>query len=119
LGVSFALEQVPTSTAGDDSSRAILCVAGDRFIYTRNRPMWAAPAVRARSQIALGKAPRAELEAFLDFEGSFGSITDGVGRITMSTLPWREGEAVFSMAEIDAALRSSAVADSSEWRLVD
>jgi hypothetical protein len=116
LGESYALERVPTLTAGDDSARAVLCVAGDRFIYTRNRPMWAASAVRARSQIALGKAPRAELEAFLDFEGSFGTIVDGVGRITMSTLPWRQGEVAFSMDEIDAARHGTYGTDAFGWR---
>jgi hypothetical protein len=119
LGVSFAMERVSTSAAEDDSARAVLCVAGDRFIYTRNRAMWAAPAVRARSQIALGKAPRAELEAFLDFEGSFGTIADGVGLITMSTLPWREGEVAFSMDEIDAVRQDTDGAVSSGWRYID
>jgi hypothetical protein len=114
--VSFALERASIPPAADDASRAILCVAGDRFIYTRNRPMWAAPAVRARHQIALRTVPRVDLEAFLDFEGSFGSIVDGVGRISMSTLPWREGEVLFSMTEIDAARRGDTGAHAAGWR---
>jgi hypothetical protein len=95
---SFVLQQV-RDDGGEDANKAFLCVAGDYFIYSRNRPMWTSPAVRARKQIELGKASRRDIEAFVDFESSFGKIEDGVGRIVMSTLPWREGQVAFDVQE--------------------
>lgn len=119
-GISHVFEQV---TGDGDAGKAFLCIAGDYFIYTRNRHMWTSPAVRARKQIEMGNASRGEIEAFLDFESSFGKIEGGVGRVTMSTLPWREGQVAFELREFlperlaGPDLRSSAW--QREWKAID
>ncbi|NLP63605.1 hypothetical protein [Paraburkholderia sacchari] len=108
LGRAFALQRNdPQCKHG----RSVLCVAGDYFIYSRDRPMWTSPAVRTRRKIQNRCVGRRELEAFLDFESSFGTVKDGVGMIEMSTLPWREGQVAFDLnliaQEIEAARTSN------------
>ena len=123
-GLSYVLEQVVgNGNNNGDGGKAFLCVAGDYFIYTRNRQMWTSPAVRTRKQIELGHASRSEIEAFLDFESSFGKIEDGVGRITMSTLPWREGQVVFELQEFLAERVEEGPGNSDakqrKWKAID
>ncbi|MDB5956097.1 hypothetical protein [Ramlibacter sp.] len=78
--------------------RRIACVAGDRFLFVRERPVWDAEAVRIQARIELGEASRVELEAFVDFEASFGRIEGDAARIELSTLPWREGAIAFTLS---------------------
>jgi hypothetical protein len=98
---SFALERI--DVVDGIFRRAFLCVAGDCFIYARDRALATAPAMRTRHNIALGTATRAEIEAFVDFESSFGKVENGVGMIALSTLPWREGAIAFDFASLVAA----------------
>lgn len=118
VGRSFALECVGDSES--EEGTAYLCVAGDYFIYARNRAMWTSPAVRARRKIEQGTASRSEIEAFLDFEASFGKIVAGVGTITMSTLPWREGETAFDINQLAIEIYDAAHVGGSRkrWRLI-
>ncbi|WP_133667088.1 hypothetical protein [Paraburkholderia sp. BL10I2N1] len=118
VGQSFALERV--DNADGEHQKAYLCVAGDYFIYTRNRSMWTSPAVRARRKIEQGIASRFEMESFLDFESSFGKIAAGVGTITMSNLPWREGSTAFDINQLGAEIYDAARVDDSRerWSLI-
>ncbi|NPT45790.1 hypothetical protein GNZ12_31620 [Paraburkholderia sp. 1N] len=117
VGQSFALERIQNS--GDEHQQAYLCVAGGYFIYSRNRGMWTSPAVRARRKIEGGTASRAEIEAFVDFESSFGTIEEGIGRIEMSTLPWREGEIAFDLNDLAMEIASVPSATVRKgWRLI-
>jgi hypothetical protein len=81
--------------------RRIACVAGNRFVYVRERPVWDAVAVRIQGRSERGEASRGELEAFIDFEASFGRLEGDAARIELSTLPWREGELAFTVSELD------------------
>jgi hypothetical protein len=81
--------------------RRIACIAGDRFMYLRERRVWDAVAVRIQARIERGEASRGELEAFVDFELSFGRIEGDAARIALSTLPWREGDIAFTVSELE------------------
>jgi hypothetical protein len=81
--------------------RRIACIAGDRFVYLRERRVWDAVAVRIQGRIERGEASRGELEAFVDFEASFGRIEGDAARIELSTLPWREGEVAFTVSGLE------------------
>jgi hypothetical protein len=77
----------------------VLLIAGSHFILIRSRPIWAANIIRIQERIKDNRATRAEMEAFLDFEASYGAIIGGEGVISLSTLPWREGQIAFSTAD--------------------
>jgi hypothetical protein len=68
-----------------------LLVAGDRFLFVRNRARDLQPADSFGALIA-SAASRAEIEQFLDCEFSFGVVRGGTvtWEIQHSTLPWRE-----------------------------
>jgi hypothetical protein len=68
----------------------VLLACGGYFMYLRDRFLGAAPACRTRRQIAAGTASRSEMEAFADFDMSFGHYDDTCWTIDASTLPWRE-----------------------------
>lgn len=69
----------------------MLVVAGDHFLYARNRAS-DLPAARSLTELAAG-ASREQLLAYLDCELSHGSVRGGGApwQIERSTLPWREG----------------------------
>jgi hypothetical protein len=83
--------------------RRLACIAGDRFLFVRERAVWDAVAVRILGRIERGQASRGELEAFVDFEASFGRLEGGAARIELSTLPWREGAIAFTVSELQRA----------------
>ena len=70
-----------------------LLVAGDDFIYVRNRAADLAASESIESLIAATHADRAMIVAWLDCEFSSGRVTGGAvpWEIVKSTLPWREG----------------------------
>jgi hypothetical protein len=70
--------------------KMLLLIAGQFFIFMRDREMAAAPACRAKRNCAAGVASRREREAFADFEISFGRRDEDVLIIEASNLPWRE-----------------------------
>ncbi|MGU7782160.1 hypothetical protein [Burkholderia sp. PU8-34] len=115
-GPSIALERI--DFADGAFRRAFLCIAGDYFIYARDRALGTSPAVRTRSKIALGTATRAEIEAFVDFESSFGKIVSGAGTITLSTLPWREGAIAFEIESLAVAVGGTHARESG-WRPIE
>lgn len=73
-----------------------LLVSGNHFIYARNR-MARLTLQTFKSSDRLQHYPQHVLVELLDFEISFGLIR-GAGepwQITLSTLPWREGQSLF------------------------
>jgi hypothetical protein len=71
----------------------VLLVAGDEFIYVRNRVRDLPASESIESLIAATHADRAQIVAWLDCEFSTGHVTGGAvpWEIAKSTLPWREG----------------------------
>ena len=71
----------------------ILLVAGDHFVYARNRARDLPAAASLDSLIATTRATRAQIVEYLDCELSVGRIRGGTvpWEIQYSTLPWREG----------------------------
>ncbi|HWO23876.1 MAG TPA: hypothetical protein VNO30_34275 [Kofleriaceae bacterium] len=69
----------------------MLVVAGDHFLYARNRAR-DLPAAGSLTELA-AQASREQLLAYLDCELSYGSVRGGSvpWQIERSTLPWREG----------------------------
>jgi hypothetical protein len=82
-----------------------LVVAGDRFIYVRNRATDLPPAASFDALIDSTKPDRKVIEAYLDCEFSVGRVT--VGSLSWvvehSTLPWREGKHLGFIDEIAPA----------------
>jgi hypothetical protein len=80
--------------SGDESGASFevpaLLVAGKYFMHVRPRAM---DLPKAASLTALAeKKSNAELHELLDFEIAFGVREgEGIGRVELSTLPWREG----------------------------
>jgi hypothetical protein len=104
-------------TESDARTRRSLLVAGNYFLYVRNR---AKDLPRATSLAALIRAPgttRAQVIEYLDCEFSFGRIhSERVAwQIERSTLPWREGRRLdfvdqleLEVGELRLRLRSTA-----------
>lgn len=72
----------------------LLLVAGDHFLYVRNRTRDLPPAESIDSLITATHATRAQLIEYLDCEFSTGRVRGGAApwRIEQSTLPWRENK---------------------------
>jgi hypothetical protein len=89
----IALQQLVRSGVAEPGS--YLLVSGNHFIHARNRPAALAQLCKGPGQLPC--YPQYLLVQLLDFEISFGLIR-GSGdpwQITLSTLPWREGHALF------------------------
>jgi hypothetical protein len=71
----------------------VLLVAGDHFVYVRNRGKDLPIAASLDSLIAATRATRAQIVVYLDCEFSVGRVRGGARpwEIQQSTLPWREG----------------------------
>ncbi len=71
-----------------------LLVAGDHFLYVRNRPTDLPVAESLDSLIASAHGKRATIIEYLDCELSSGRVRSGAvpWEIERSTLPWREGK---------------------------
>jgi len=74
----------------------ILSVAGDHFVYARNRARDLAPADSLPELIAKTGADRAAIVGYLDCELSYGRVRGGriPWEIVHSTLPWRERQSL-------------------------
>lgn len=72
----------------------MLVVAGDHFLFVRNREHDLPMAESLDSLIAATRASRAQIIEYLDCEFSAGRVHDGsvAWEIQRSTLPWREGK---------------------------
>jgi len=72
----------------------LLLIAGDHFLYARNRSVDLQQAESLDSLIAVTHATRAQVISYLDCEFSTGLVRGGAvpWTIQQSTLPWREGK---------------------------
>ncbi|MDN0076330.1 hypothetical protein QU481_21155 [Crenobacter sp. SG2303] len=122
LGATFALEQLTHACEGPTYPRRYLLVAGEYFILLRDRTLLPAPACRIRRKIESGTASREEYEAWVDLEVSFGCRENDTWRITLSTLPWREGEAIWCQGDLSEPcldIVTQAGPMSNSWRVLD
>jgi hypothetical protein len=80
----------------------ILLVAGDHFLFVRNRPNDLPQADSLDALIAANRASRAQIIGYLDCEFSEGRVRNGSisWEIQHSTLPWREGHRLEFVDEI-------------------
>jgi hypothetical protein len=83
----------------------LLIVAGDRFMYVRNRHRDLPTADSFEALIAATHAQRAQIIEFLDCEFSTGTVPVGHAAwvIQRSTLPWRESRPLEFVDELRAA----------------
>ena len=74
--------------------RRVLLVAGDRFLYVRNREHDLPAAESIDALVSATGAPRAKIIEYLDCEFSYGRVRGGAAPWTIerSTIPWREGK---------------------------
>ena len=82
-----------------------LLIAGDYFLFVRNRVRDLPSAPSLDSLIATTHATRAEIIAFLDCEFSAGRVRGGrvPWEIEKSTLPWMEGKGLAFIGDIEVA----------------
>lgn len=82
----------------------MLLVAGDHFLFVRNREQDLPAAESLDSLIVQSRATRAEIVEYLDCELSYGVVSGDSTRwqILQSTLPWREGRRLDFVDEIEA-----------------
>jgi len=96
----------------------VLLVAGDHFLYARNRPRDLPAAASLADLIAKSHATRETVLAYLDCELSHGLARGGriPWEIVNSTLPWREGSHLefADLIAVDSAGRLSARGPSTE-----
>jgi hypothetical protein len=98
----------------------MLVVAGDHFLYARNRAS-DLPAAKSLTELA-AKASREQLLAYLDCELSHGTVRGGSvpWQIEHSTLPWREGTPltfVESLTLDSAGALAARAADGEAWTI--
>ena len=92
--------------------RRVLLIAGDRFLYVRNREHDLDAAESIESLVSLTRASRAEIIEYLDCEFSYGRVRGGAAPWTIerSTIPWREGKQLELADELVATHEGSGVA---------
>jgi len=85
--------KVATFSAGKERADRILTVAGDHFVFARNRPKDLPPAKSFADLVTKNHTNRATLIEYLDCEFSYGLVRGGKTpwEIQLSTLPWKEG----------------------------
>jgi hypothetical protein len=102
----------------DDTTRIhqILSVAGDHFIYARNRAHDLPMAPSLGALVAKEKPSRDQLIEWLDLEVSHGFVLGGrcPWQIQFSTLPFREGEPLAFASEIVVDPKTGAVSHRGE-----
>jgi len=93
--LSISIHQVYGKNRHGVAARAQLLKAGNQFVYIRPRSVSLPPAIDLLAAIDRENPNRDMLMDWLDFEISFGVLTDdGEGRIQHSTLPFREGSSI-------------------------
>jgi hypothetical protein len=77
-----------------ERTRRVLLVAGDHFLYVRNRERDLPAAESIDSLVRATKPSRAQIIEYLDCEFSYGRVRGGTSPWTIerSTIPWREGK---------------------------
>lgn len=101
-GAAYAFQFSETNAARhpDKAQAGILVVSGDYFIFVRDRVVVLPPALSLDVILSDATLSRQQCIELLDFEISFGRVTGGKSpwEIQLSTLPFREGPALFSNA---------------------
>jgi hypothetical protein len=111
-------------TESGGRTRRLLLLAGDYFLYARNRneDLPASPSLEAL--IKSTGATRAQVIEYLDCEFSFGRIRGGpmAWEIQRSTLPWREGHRLDFVDQVELENGGKGIrlrtAQSERWRVL-
>ncbi len=101
-GHFFGFQVTRKMPDGSPRTEAVLSVAGDHFIYARNRAQDLPKANSLSDLIKSSKADRKQIIEWLDCEVSHGFVEGGLvpWQIQMSTLPFKEGKALDVISEI-------------------
>lgn len=96
-----ALVLVDDTSAQTSTWQASLVIAGDYFIYSRNRPI-ALPAAETLTDCMTDAIAFAQQQSYLSCEISFGLCRSGrvPWEVVRSTIPWREGTALWSSSDL-------------------
>jgi hypothetical protein len=90
----------------DESGPAdqILVVAGDHFLYARDRKYSLEPAKSLNHLFQLNNLKKEQIVRYLNCEFSYGRVRDGKKpwEIYLSTLPFREGQTLVAPGEMEA-----------------
>lgn len=86
------------------SRKGYLLVVSDHFLLVRDRPNFTRQAASLEDLFEAQDMEPAEMVAYLDCEFSYGRRTGGdrLWHIQHSTLPWREGRALFGEMEFES-----------------
>jgi hypothetical protein len=101
----------------------LLLIAGDEFLYVRNRERDLPVAESLDSLIIATRATRSQIIAYVDCEFSVGRVRGGTGpwEIQYSTLPWREGRHLAFVDDIavsdGATILRSRVQTTDRWSI--
>jgi hypothetical protein len=98
-------------TERDGRAQRLLLVAGDYFVFARNRAKDLPSAASLESLIASSHPSRAQIVEYLDCEFSFGRVRGGsvAWEILRSTLPWREQHRLEFVDELEVATEGNRV----------
>ena len=109
-GPSFAFRFIETNTvlSSEKPQMGMLVISGDYFIFARSRANALPKTPSLAAMVSEANLNLRQLIEALDFEISFGRLTQGSipWEIQLSTLPFREGQALFT--KIDWAALSQA-----------
>ena len=110
-------------TERDGRPQRLLLVAGDYFVFARNRTRDLPRAASLASLIASTRPSRAQIVQYLDCELSFGRVRGGAiaWEILRSTLPWREAQRLEFVDELKVVAEGNRVlprtAGAELWRI--
>ena len=106
IALRFQDEVDVTDIAGQ--RKGVLLVAGDYFLYVRDRGNFVPQSDSLSALIECREYAHPQLVALLDFEMSFGKRSSGElpWEIQLSTLPFREGKPLFAEGGFEALLKN-------------
>lgn len=106
--IAFRFQDEAMSTDFPEPCKGVLLIAGDCFIFARDRGVYALQAESLQVLAECKDYGAEELIPLLDFEISFGLRTGGAmpWEITLSTLPFREGKALLAASEFEAIMKN-------------
>ncbi len=123
-----ALRRIPlpgSHAAASPAGEGILIIVDDRFLYARSRPI-ELPSAESLTHLVIAAGDDPELvHAYLDCEISYGRIDKGAPwHVELSTLPFREGRRISSIATVRPCEEQDRVVfsgrDGSEsWQIVE
>jgi hypothetical protein len=98
-------------TEREGRPQRLLLVAGDYFVFARNRAQDLPKAASLEALIASSHPSRAQMVEYLDCEFSFGRVRGAsvAWEILRSTLPWREGHRLEFVDELEVVTEGNRV----------